>query len=106
YSFGSALLYATGGFAYGGVEDKLSILTTTVSNSYTATGYVVGGGVEYKLAPAWSVKAEYQYIDLGSEKLAATAITYAHASANFDHAYNTVRVGLNYHFLPAYEPLK
>ena len=29
------------------------------------TGYVVGGGLEYAMSPAWSVKAEYQYIDLG-----------------------------------------
>ncbi|MGO8953833.1 MAG: outer membrane protein [Rhodomicrobium sp.] len=106
YSFGSALLYATGGFAYGGVEDKLSVLTSTVSNSYTATGYAVGGGIEYKLTPAWSVKAEYQYIDLGSDKLATTAAYYIHASAEYEHEYNTVRLGVNYHFLPAYEPLK
>ncbi|MGO9174374.1 MAG: outer membrane protein [Rhodomicrobium sp.] len=104
YSFGSALLYATGGFAYGGVEDKLSVTssghTTITSDNYTATGWVVGGGVEYKLAPAWSVKAEYQYIDIDDR------VNHVTASATFDHAYNTVRLGVNYHFLPAYEPLK
>jgi len=31
----------------------------------TATGYVAGGGLEYKIGPAWSVKTEYQYINLG-----------------------------------------
>ncbi len=33
----------------------------------TQTGWVVGGGVEHKLTPAWSVKAEYQYINLGKD---------------------------------------
>lgn len=108
YSFGRALVYATGGFAYGGVQDKLSVdpsVIKTVSHDHTATGYVAGGGVEYKLTPAWSVKAEYQYIDLGSERL---TLTYGGATgtANFDHAYDTVRLGINYHFLPTYEPLK
>ena len=31
----------------------------------TATGYVLGGGLEYKLTPSWSVKAEYQYLNFG-----------------------------------------
>ncbi len=103
YAIGAALIYGTGGFAYGGVQDKLKENTTgaTAQNDATATGYAAGGGLEYAFNPAWSAKVEYQYINLGSETLKAGP-----ASAEFDHDYNTVRAGVNYHFLPGYEPLK
>lgn len=78
YTLGQALFYATGGFAYGGVSGLASATlgidtratqtayNYTVSTGATRTGYAVGGGLEYALTPLWSVKAEYQYIDLGS----------------------------------------
>ena len=127
YSFGGTLVYATGGLAFGGVRDSLTQtvtsqnttpLPTTVSDSAsrntTLTGYVVGGGFETALTPSWSVKAEYQYIDLGSTSLSTTHdIPYpqAHvdsgsASVAIDHTYHTARVGLNYKLSPVYEPLK
>jgi outer membrane immunogenic protein len=94
--FGNTLVYATGGFAYGGVKDTLiAELTSTNVTSTTAplatsgataavdsrnanlTGWVVGGGVEVALSPSWSAKAEYQYIDLGSTNLSApTSLSY------------------------------
>ena len=92
--FGNTLVYATGGFAYGGVKDSLlaELTSTNVISSTTTpggvpvnwdsqnknlTGWVVGGGVEVALSPSWSAKAEYQYIDLGSTNLTApTSLTY------------------------------
>jgi outer membrane immunogenic protein len=105
YSVGAALLYGTGGFAYGGVKDKLTVSGTTVQHDATATGYAAGGGLEYAFNPAWSAKAEYQYINLGTDSLTENSggVT---GNAKFDHEYNTVRLGLNYHVLPGYEPLK
>jgi outer membrane immunogenic protein len=98
--FGNTLVYATGGFAYGGVKDTLiaeltSTNTTTAGTTATAgsavnwdsrnanlTGWVVGGGVEVALSPSWSAKAEYQYIDLGSTNLTApTSLSYTPAGA-------------------------
>jgi outer membrane immunogenic protein len=101
YAVGAALLYGTGGFAYGGAQDKLTAGGTTVTNDKVATGYAAGGGVEYAFNPAWSGKAEYQYINLGSDSL-----TNGGATADFNHEYNTVRLGLNYHVHGGYEPLK
>ncbi len=110
---GSGLLYATGGFAFGGVEDKLSTLlgagAATVSSSNTATGYVVGGGFEYLFSPKWSAKIEYQYIDLGSTSLSAESTDNRFAytkKLDADYAFSTVRLGVNYHFVPSYESLK
>jgi outer membrane immunogenic protein len=112
-----ALVYFTGGFAYGGVKDTLSLTSPffgpfgsfTASKEGTKTGYVLGGGLEYKINPSWSLKGEYQYIDLGTDKLSATDYCgFATTSFKADHTYNTVRLGLNYHLGvgPAYEPLK
>jgi len=105
YAFGAALLYGTGGFAYGGIDDKLSGTGGSKEKSYTGTGYAAGGGLEYAFNPAWSAKVEYLYINLGSDTLTAHVPPHD-VSAKFDHEYNTVRVGLNYHILPGYEPLK
>jgi outer membrane immunogenic protein len=115
YTVDNWLVYATGGFAYGGVKDTLSVTsarhTAAVDKEETATGYTVGGGVEYKFNPSWSLKAEYQFIDLGTESLSASAYdlrycSWATASLKADHSYDTVRVGLNYHFGNTYQPLK
>jgi hypothetical protein len=44
------------------------------STSGPRLGWIVGGGVEYMLAPHWTVKAEYLYPDLGSVTYALPAI--------------------------------
>ena len=67
YAVGAALLYGTGGVAFGGVQDKLTVVGATKSHDATDTGYAAGGGVEYAFAPSWSGKVEYQYINLGND---------------------------------------
>jgi len=97
------------------VKDTLSVSsfrhTAAVDKEETATGYTVGGGVEYKFNPSWSLKAEYQFIDLGKASLSESAYdrrycSWATASLKADHSYDTVRIGLNYHFGNTYQPLK
>lgn len=111
YAFDSALVYATAGFAYGHVENSQADSRPIIfAVDRTATGYTVGGGVEYKLARAWSVKAEYQFIDLGKNDPFSPSPGQG-LFTNFktkleDDAYHTVRVGLSYHFGSGYLPLK
>lgn len=69
YAAGPALIYATGGAAYGKVEN--SFVTSNTANSFTVTtdeddadGYQFGGGVEWRLAPSLTVTGEYIYSDL------------------------------------------
>jgi outer membrane immunogenic protein len=105
YAVDRTLVYATGGFAYGGVKNEIN----TFSSDKTATGYVVGGGLEYKFSPAWSVKAEYQYINLGKNAPIDGGLPINVVDPRVtvtDDAFHTVRVGLNYHILPTFEPLK
>jgi outer membrane immunogenic protein len=108
YSFGSALLYAKGGFAFlegdakVHVTDNPNIPETSASRF---TGWTAGGGVEYALTPAWSVKAEYLHFDFGSER-SATNINVECCSYDHHLTVETVKAGVNYHFVSGYEPLK
>jgi outer membrane immunogenic protein len=116
-AFDRVLVYATGGFAYGGVRDQLFVfspgvgLSANLHNDDTRGGSVVGGGVELALAPHWSVKAEYQHIDLGSERLTAPVLPpngFVITSNKLENNADTVRIGLNYRFDSDryYAPLK
>ena len=78
--FDRALVYVTGGFAYGGIKNEENYRSAGNPSGWdyrfdgTATGYVIGGGVEYKFTPRWSVKAEYQYIDFGKNDPTSTRV--------------------------------
>jgi outer membrane immunogenic protein len=82
---------------------------SVLHRSAVDTGYVVGGGVEYKIAPAWSLKGEYQYINLGTDTVTSAPFTLSPTDTvrvKFNNDFSTVRVGVNYHFGLPYEPLK
>lgn len=125
FAFDRALIYGTGGFAYGGVKDELfgvssvSGATVDLRREGTQTGFTVGGGVEYAIYPHWSLKIEYQFIDLGSSGTLSAAdpsktvappvkpggpvpggpVPGTIISINsIDNEFNTVRAGLNYRF--------
>jgi outer membrane immunogenic protein len=108
----STLLYATGGLAYGSANSATSITLVTPKVTYgasadttsTQVGWVVGGGIEQQLSSNWSVKAEYDYIDLGSigNSFGTTLGTKPGIPVNFtsnqDLRYQTAKIGLNYRF--------
>ena len=119
------LVYGTGGFAYGRVEQTYAFINSigpiithgtfacapTVcaagSNTEIQTGWTAGGGFEYLLPNirilnyATTVKLEYLYINLGSQNVVAPGVTSpAHSfTAAFDDAVvNVVRAGVNVKF--------
>jgi opacity protein-like surface antigen len=70
-----ALLYVKGGAAWEHIKvDSFSnggliaapFPGESTSSSDTKWGWTVGAGVEYKLNPRWSVKAEYNYLNFGN----------------------------------------
>jgi outer membrane immunogenic protein len=100
YSFDRALVYGTGGFAYGNVNQSIP----GASISETQYGWVAGGGVEYKFSPSWSAKAEYQFMSLDASDVAGAGRL---GDSTFDRTeVSTVRVGLNYFVSPSYDALK
>jgi outer membrane immunogenic protein len=110
------LLYGTGGFAYGGVNNGASFADNgvglpafgsiaTAQFDSTATGWTAGGGVEWSPTafPAWSVKLEYLYVDLGNTSVSSVSVTGSPAfgvTYNSPTRFHTVRAGLNWHFNP------
>jgi outer membrane immunogenic protein len=108
----TVLAFATGGLAYGRVNDSVQTIGVPngvagilvgASSDTVRTGWTVGGGVEYAFLNDWSAKLEYLYYDLGSQALtlnygsipgdAGNTFTYKFR----DHG-NIVRVGLSRHF--------
>jgi len=109
------LLYATGGFAFGGVRASTNIVVPgqdCVQNAFcsagsissTRVGWTVGGGTEVAVGPRWTVKAEYLYFDLGSASydvhpvfaLPGSDPIGLQATAKFTG--QIVRLGMNYRF--------
>ncbi len=67
-AFDRALLYGTGGVAFGSIRNTASNLVTGGFDSATTgrVGWTVGGGVEYAIDNNWSVRVEYRYTDYGT----------------------------------------
>ena len=61
-------------------------------------GWAVGGGIEYAVSKCWTVKAEYLYMDLGSESAVSTPNGLFMAGYNWQTTANIFNVGLNYKF--------
>ena len=125
-----ALIYATGGVAFGGFHTNYSIagagFTTPGgvvvpgvfgSNSFSNTrcGWTVGGGIDYAITNNWSVFAEYRYTNFGHVGnqgletvgfLTAPVLTGAFLNSNRQINQNQVQVGFSYKFdVPAPAPV-
>lgn len=97
---GPALIYATGGGAYGNVKDSFSVTsggTMAAEASATKGGWAVGGGLEVALAQDWTAKLEYLRVDLGTVT-ATAAQPGAVITLSPTFQADVVRAGVNYHF--------
>ena len=104
YSFDRALVYVTGGLAFGKVNNFWAFNheaanDDTASESKWRAGWALGAGVEYAIDRNWTVRAEGTYYDLGSKTMVTAdggfKIGYAFKSSN---TASVARVGLNYKF--------
>jgi outer membrane immunogenic protein len=100
------LLFATGGLAVGGVQGNLHDFyagpgTINSSSSSTNVGWTIGGGAAVALSPRWTVKAEYLYADLGSQKydfVEPSGPVWSHIGTSARTTASIARVGLDYKF--------
>jgi outer membrane immunogenic protein len=69
-AFDRALIFATGGVAFGGFNTDVSFAEppffASASRSNTRVGWTVGGGIEYAITNNWSIQAEYRFTDFGT----------------------------------------
>jgi outer membrane immunogenic protein len=99
-----SLLYIRGGAAWARTHDDRTGPAANIALSFTTpdhtdAGWTVGGGFEYVLSRNWSLFAEYNYVDLGTERERFTRNT--DGATLFVDARRQVHmatVGLNYHF--------
>jgi high affinity Mn2+ porin len=98
YDMGGWTPFLTGGIAWASTRFSRIDLTTgneDANSSNVRVGYVLGGGVDYRLDSRWSARAEYLYTSLGS-----TGFLFNSAPARYDSQVDLhrFRAGLNYKF--------
>lgn len=73
YAFGPALVYGTGGYAQGQIDNRFfssngtNLFTTNSDDEQDVDGWQGGGGLEYRLASGLSLIGEYIYTSLDVE---------------------------------------
>ncbi|MBB3809356.1 outer membrane protein [Pseudochelatococcus contaminans] len=99
FAIDRALIYATGGFAYGGGGNGHGFYYDGFfyeNNRSTRTGWTLGGGLEYAFTDNITARVEGLYINLGKEDRNHFLPT-AYHNRN-DTEIGVVRAGLNYKF--------
>jgi len=92
-SFGQVMPYVTAGFAAGrGTASVTDGTGVTTSQSATHMGWTVGAGLEAQATENISIKAEYLYVDLGTQAYAGLG------GIDVTQRFSVVRAGLNYKF--------
>lgn len=77
FVLGDFLIYGSGGYAYGLVEQKGSIVPDNLQTTSAASGsrsgifngWALGGGVEYAIAPGMTVRLDYTHYELGQKRM-------------------------------------
>lgn len=106
-AIGPVLPYVTGGLAFGRTQTMFAEgepepgKPASVTSGKTNWGYAVGAGVEYAIAPAWRLKAEYLYTSLSSYQ----AQGLENVTFKLPTSFNLARIGVNYAFgAPSFQP--
>ncbi len=102
YAWNRALLYVKGGGAwirnnYSITDNTGGLFQTPEFAADTRTGLTVGAGLEFGLAPNWSAKVEYDYLDFGSRLITIVGTEFID-TANIKERVHEVKIGVNYRF--------
>jgi outer membrane immunogenic protein len=98
-AFDRALVYATGGLAFGQVSGMLSDYDYAVyDKSAMRAGWTAGAGVSYAVSNTLSIKSEALYYDLGKK-----SVPFVYSSTNYGPYSNrntglVARLGVDYKF--------
>jgi outer membrane immunogenic protein len=92
-AFGRFLPYVTGGLAVGDLDFSQRSRELAGNRNFpfggdrteTNAGWMVGGGLQYAITEHWSVRGQYQYIDLGSVDFDDEIATAHHEASLTEH---------------------
>jgi outer membrane immunogenic protein len=106
YAVDHALFYGKVGGGWVGnngftVVDQTTGATFVGTNTNTASGWLVGAGIEYAFTNNWTAKVEYDYIGLQNRSFTVTGVVFpALAGDTFSSNHNVqeVKFGINYLF--------
>jgi outer membrane immunogenic protein len=96
----SALFYVKGGAAW--AHDRFTETCTVAGNGCpgeanpTRSGWTAGAGLEYMLAPQWSVLLEYDFMGFGRRTSTLNYVDGTTYNYNIQQDVQTLLVGLNY----------
>jgi outer membrane immunogenic protein len=91
FAFDRALIYATGGFAFGGVSGSFGLLDSGDDN---LTGWTLGAGIEYAFTNNLTTRLEYRYTNFDGGNNVFNNVSLG----SNDIEFHTVRAGLSYKF--------
>ncbi len=122
----SVMIFGTGGATFADVDRKTTVsgvinftdkaaatgthtLSGVKNSSAFKAGWTAGGGVEAMLSDSWLLRAEYRYVNYGSDSVsvpvnvsvagtAPAAVAGQSASVKYENQAHSVRVGLSYKF--------
>lgn len=96
FEVGNALIYGTGGLAFGGVETGLNVSGDGSLGSVNGTqvGWTIGAGINYMATEHIMLGAEYLYVDLGKQSYDFGRS----GSADVDVNMNIIRATMSYKF--------
>jgi outer membrane immunogenic protein len=97
-AFDRALLYATGGAAFAGIDTSYATFGIYNQGSHTQAGWTIGGGIEYAITNNWSVLAEYRYTDFGRLTDQTPFVFGLVSTATRHETENAIRAGFSYRF--------
>ena len=100
FAIDRALLYGTGGVAFTDASNNLTAtgLGTIFDASSINIGWTAGGGVEFALAPNWTIRAEYLFIGTNIKLNGNLAVIGGAVSQSANANDSIVRVGVNFKY--------
>jgi outer membrane immunogenic protein len=98
YAWDKLLPYLTGGLAYAKLDGLEGVTGNGGSGSSWVAGWTVGAGIEAALAPRWSAKIEYLYVDLGDHSAFDDVFVGVTVPQSLRTTASVVRLGINYRF--------
>lgn len=100
YAMDRALIYATGGLTVGDVDMSFALLDGSFDESETETalGWTIGGGLEYAITDNLTIRAEYRYTDLENTSFRGLEEPEFTAEYDYENDFHAVRGGLSLYF--------